>query len=168
MTDKISILDIVPSTTVDGPGFRTSIYAAGCVHNCLGCHNPQSWCADNGRLYAVEELLRIVKEDELADVTFSGGDPLVQVEGFTTLARLIKSQTGKTIWCYTGFTFDSILSSPRLSRILPYVDVIVDGRYDESRRDADLIFRGSANQRIVDVRHTLLSGGIKLWNSNFR
>lgn len=153
--NKISILNIVHDTTVDGTGFRTAIYAAGCIHKCLECHNPHSWDKNNGTLYSIDSLLEIVKEDEFANVTFSGGDPLMQIEGFTKLARLIKVETGKNIWCYTGFLYESILQSKKLSSILPFIDVLVDGKYIAALRDEDLQFRGSSNQRIIDVQKSL-------------
>ena len=135
----------------DGPGFRTSIYCAGCAHHCPGCHNPQSWDFKGGYEVTVDELLDIIKADEFANVTFSGGDPLYQVEAFTELARRIKTETDKTIWCYTGFTYEEIQADPRLSQILPYLDVLVDGPYVEALRDTDLRFRGSSNQRIIEL-----------------
>ena len=152
---ELSILNIVHDTTVDGPGFRTAIYAAGCGHHCPGCHNPQSWDIHNGSLYSINTLLEIIGENEFSNVTFSGGDPLMQVEGFSELARHIKKETGKTIWCYTGFLYEQIVRSSRLSQILPYLDVLVDGRYMKALRDEDLPFRGSRNQRIIDVRESL-------------
>ncbi|MDR2679956.1 MAG: anaerobic ribonucleoside-triphosphate reductase activating protein [Tannerella sp.] len=152
---ELSILNIVRDTTVDGPGFRTAIYAAGCGHQCAGCHNPQSWDIRNGSPYSINTLLDIIGENEFSNVTFSGGDPLMQVEGFSELARRIKKETGKNIWCYTGFSYERIIRSGRLSRILPYVDVLVDGRYMEALRNEDLPFRGSRNQRIIDVRESL-------------
>ena len=100
----------------------------------------------------VEQLLDIIKEDEFADVTFTGGDPLYQVEAFTELARRIKEETSKTIWCYTGFTYEEILADPHLSQILPYLDTIVDGPFKAELRDPDLPFRGSSNQRIIQLR----------------
>ena len=135
----------------DGPGFRTSIYCAGCAHHCPGCHNPQSWDFKGGYEVTIEELLDIIKADEFANVTFSGGDPLYQVEAFTELARRIKTETDKTIWCYTGFTYEEIQADPRLSQILPYLDVLVDGPYVEALRDTNLRFRGSSNQRIIEL-----------------
>ena len=148
---KIRILDILEETMADGPGFRTSIYCAGCAHHCPGCHNPQSWDFNGGREVSVDELLEIIKADEFADVTFSGGDPLYQVEAFTELARRIKEETGKNIWCYTGFRYEEIENDPRLSMILPYIDTLVDGPFIVSLRDPDLHFRGSSNQRIIHL-----------------
>ena len=135
----------------DGPGFRTSIYCAGCAHHCPGCHNPQSWDFKGGYEVTIDELLEVIKADEFANVTFSGGDPLYQVEAFTELARRIKTETDKTIWCYTGFTYEEIQADPRLSQILPYLDVLVDGPYVEALRDTNLRFRGSSNQRIIEL-----------------
>ncbi len=116
----IRILDILEETMADGPGLRTAIYCAGCAHHCSGCHNPQSWDFMGGRMVRIEEILDIIKEDEFSNVTFSGGDPLYQVEGFTELARRIKEETDKTIWCYTGFTYEEIIADARLSMILPF------------------------------------------------
>ena len=148
---NIRILDILEETMADGPGFRTSIYCAGCAHHCPGCHNPQSWDFAGGREMTVDELLEVVKADESSNVTFSGGDPLYQVEAFTELARRIKEETGKNIWCYTGFTYEEILADERLSQILPYIDTLVDGPFVEALRDPELHFRGSSNQRIIHL-----------------
>lgn len=148
---KIRILDILEETMADGPGLRTSIYCAGCAHHCPGCHNPQSWDFHGGREVSVDDLLEIVKSDEFADVTFSGGDPLYQVEAFTELARRIKEETGKNIWCYTGFRYEDILADERMSRILPYIDTLVDGPFVQELRNPDLHFRGSSNQRIIHL-----------------
>jgi anaerobic ribonucleoside-triphosphate reductase activating protein len=96
----------------------------------------------------VEELLRIVKDDDFSDVTFSGGDPFFQVEAFTELARRIKTETNKSIWCWTGFTIEQIRASERLSMLLPWIDVLVDGPFELEHRDTSLLWRGSPNQRI--------------------
>lgn len=144
------VLKIIDGTTVDGIGLRTSIYFAGCQHHCEGCHNPQSWDVAGGYEISIDELLERIESNEL-DVTFSGGDPLLQVEPLTELARRIK-ETGKNIWCYTGYTYEAILASPTLKTILPYVDVLVDGPFIQSQRNISLHFRGSENQRLIDVK----------------
>ena len=166
MTDTLSLLDIIEDTVVDGPGFRVSVYAAGCSHHCPGCHNPQSWNPGNGHPVAVEDIVARIADNPFANVTFSGGDPLFQVEGFTRLAQRLKETAGKNIWCYTGFRYEEILASNRLSRILPYIDVLVDGRFDPSRKQEGLLFRGSSNQRLVDVPVSLRSGKVIPWESN--
>ena len=146
---KIRVLDIAYETMADGPGLRTSIYCAGCGHHCPGCHNPQSWDFAGGQEMSVQELLDIIKDDEFANVTFSGGDPLFQVEAFTELARRVKEETNKTIWCYTGYTYEQVLESEKLSQILPYLDALVEGPFIQELRTTELPFRGSKNQRII-------------------
>ena len=153
----LSILDIIEDTTVDGPGFRTSIYAAGCPNRCPGCHNPESWDINRGRWMSTDEILAKVLADNFADVTFSGGDPMYQPEGFTELACAIKEKSNKNIWCYTGYTYDKDLLeggkvyTPFTEEMLSYIDTLVDGQFIESQKDITLKFRGSANQRILDL-----------------
>ena len=154
----ISILDIVEDTTVDGPGFRTTVYSAGCPNCCPGCHNPQSWDIANGHEVDVEDILKIVLADPFADVTFSGGDPMFQPVGFTALAKAVKERSGKNIWCYTGYLFEDLLQNAQQKALLEYVDVLVDGRFVEVLKDESLRFRGSSNQRIIDVQASLLHG----------
>ena len=151
----LSILEIVEDTTVDGPGFRTTIYCAGCPNRCPGCHNPQSWDIANGKAMEVEEVLEIVLADPFADVTFSGGDPMFQPLGFAALARAIKERSTKNIWCYTGYLFEDILLNAQQRELLENVDVLVDGRFVEALKNDELPFRGSSNQRIIDVRKSL-------------
>lgn len=141
------ILDIIRGTTVDGPGFRTSIYFAGCRHACPGCHNQQSWDFGGGREMDIEEIMDIIKEEDF-DVTFSGGDPLYHPQEVKELSRRI-SELGHTVWVYTGFTIEEIEADPVLRDALRYTDTIVEGRYMEALRDTDLRFRGSSNQRII-------------------
>lgn len=146
---KIRVLDILPQTMADGPGLRISIYCAGCHHHCPGCHNPQSWDPAGGKDMDVEDLLQMIKEDTISNVSFSGGDPFYQVEGFTELARRIKEETKKTIWCWTGFLYEEILADEHLAQMLPYLDVLVDGPFIQDKKDTQLLFRGSSNQRII-------------------
>ena len=155
---SISILDILEDTTVDGPGFRTTVYCAGCPNRCPGCHNPQSWDISNGRETDIEDILEVILADPFADVTFSGGDPMFQPEGFAALARAIKEKSSKNIWCYTGYLFESLLENPNCRALLEQVDVLVDGRFVEALRDEELRFRGSSNQRLIDVAESLQQG----------
>ena len=147
----IRVLDVIEDTMVDGPVFRTSIYCAGCAHECKGCHNPQSWDFNGGEEMTTEEIMKIIEADPYADVTFSGGDPMYQAEGFIELARAIRERTNKTIWCYTGFTYEALLKMPKQKELLELIDVLVDGPYVEALRDPDLLFRGSSNQRIISL-----------------
>ncbi len=159
---KLSILDIIEDTTVDGPGFRTAIYCAGCPNACPGCHNPESWNIRNGKMMETDEVLAYVLADEFADVTFSGGDPMFQADGFAELARKIKANSSKSIWCYTGYRYEDLLRSPQQAELLRWIDVLVDGRFVETLKDPDLLFRGSSNQRLIDVQQSLASGEIRL------
>ena len=159
----IRVLSVLHDTTVDGPGFRTSIYCAGCGHHCPGCHNPQSWDFDGGEERSVDDLMAEITEDPFADVTFTGGDPLYQAAAFTELARRLKQETNKNIWCYTGFLFEDIRDKAQFQELFNHIDVIVDGRFDLSQRNEDLPFRGSANQRIIDVQKSLREDNIVMW-----
>lgn len=159
------IMDIIEDTTVDGPGLRTAIYAAGCSHACPGCHNPTSWDIHNGRPMEIEEIVRRILDDPFADVTFSGGDPFYQVEGFTRLAQAIKTNSRKSIWCYTGYSFEQIMLRPKLACLLPYIDVLVDGRFVRELRDESLRFRGSSNQRLIDVPASLRQERVIVWEA---
>lgn len=161
----LSILNILEDTTVDGPGFRTAIYAAGCPNGCPGCHNPESWDINRGQWMSTDEILQKVLADDFADVAFSGGDPMYQPEGFAELASAIKRKSRKNIWCYTGYTFEKLLKNPRQAQLLEYIDVLVDGRYRQELRDEDLQFRGSSNQRLIDVQASLKSGKTTLYRS---
>ena len=152
--NSIRILDIKYGTSVDGIGLRTSLYCAGCENHCVGCHNPQSWDENGGEAIPIEELFsRIVDAD--MNVTFTGGDPMFHPEGFIKLARMIKENTDKTIWCYTGYRFEDLLLHPIRRELVELCDVIVDGRYIKEEKDISLHFRGSRNQRIIDVKKSL-------------
>lgn len=141
------IIDIKKGTTVDGPGFRTSIYFAGCNHRCPGCHNPQTWDFSAGKEMTLEEIIDIIKEEDF-NVTFSGGDPMMHPKEIAYLAAKIRD-LGYTIWLYTGYTIEQIRASKELSAPLPYLEAIVDGPFIENLKDTDLQFRGSSNQRII-------------------
>ena len=161
----IRVLSIIEDTMVDGPGFRTYIYCAGCRHKCPGCHNPQSWDFSGGREMSTEELMRIIVADPYANVTFSGGDPMYQAAGFAELARAIHRRTNKDIWCFTGFRFEDLIQHDQ-RELLEQLDVLVDGPYVASLRDPDLLFRGSSNQRIIDVQASLFASEVVLWQQN--
>ena len=147
---KLRVLKIVDGTIVDGPGLRTSIYFAGCSHHCEGCHNPQSWDAAGGTPMSVSEIMAVIDDNEM-DVTFTGGDPLMQIEALLPLAQTVKEH-GYNLWVYTGYTIEEIQASESLRRVLDYADTVVDGQFVQGLRDISLRFRGSSNQRIIDVK----------------
>lgn len=156
------ILKILKGTTVDGPGFRTSVYFAGCAHHCPGCHNPGSWDFTGGEDTSIDQLMEIVEEEDF-DVTLSGGDPLYQPEDVAELCRRV-ARLGHTVWIYTGFTWEEILSDPRLLDAVRHAEVVVDSPFIESLLDRDLLFRGSSNQRLIRVSESLTTGKIVLWH----
>ena len=147
---EIRILDIIDGTVVDGPGFRLSVYCAGCQHRCPECHNPQSWEMSTGKEMTEDEHMEVIS-DSPWNVTFSGGDPFFQAEGFAAIARRIKEETSKTVWCYTGYTLEALVqeNDPCKMELLRNIDVLVDGPFVEELRDEQLRFRGSSNQRIL-------------------
>ena len=144
---KARVLDIIRGTTVDGPGFRTSVYLAGCSHRCPGCHNPESWDFNGGIEMDVDDILSVVREEDF-DVTLTGGDPMYRPELVSCLAAGVKAM-GHTTWVYTGFTWEEIQASPVLLAALADVEAVVEGPYVAALRDPDLLFRGSSNQRII-------------------
>jgi anaerobic ribonucleoside-triphosphate reductase activating protein len=107
---------------------------------------------------STEDIMRVIEADPYANVTFTGGDPMYQPEGFTELAKAIKERTKKNIWCYTGFTYEMLLTNPRQRALLELIDVLVDGPFVKDERDEALCFRGSRNQRLIDVPASLKAG----------
>lgn len=162
----LRVLDIVEGTSVDGPGLRTSIYLAGCAHHCQGCHNPESWDFNGGNEMDDDRLMEVIAYNDF-NVTFSGGDPMGQPEALARLCRRIKAELGKTIWVYTGYRWEQIIGREPSQAVLDTIDVLVDSPFILSRRDTTLRFRGSDNQRIIDVPSSLEAGEIvemKMWD----
>ncbi|MBQ7689769.1 MAG: anaerobic ribonucleoside-triphosphate reductase activating protein [Muribaculaceae bacterium] len=160
----LRVLRVVEGTSVDGPGLRTSVYLAGCPHRCPGCHNPQSWDA-TGTTVSIDALLHQIAYNE-APLTLSGGDPLAQPLALLELVRRVKNELELNIWCYTGYTWEQIVSRPELMAVMHYIDVLVDSPFVLAERDTSLRFRGSRNQRLIDVPRTLHTHeGVKLFAS---
>ncbi len=146
---SLKVLQIVPGTSVDGPGLRTSVYLAGCSHACPGCQNPTSWDFNGGEEMTPEEVAEIVLSHGF-NMTLTGGDPLLHsdLEAVERLIELVRAG-GKTVWVYTGFLFEQVAANPRYQKILQMVEAIVDGPFIQSQLTNQLPFRGSTNQRIV-------------------
>lgn len=148
-----------PDSIVDGEGIRTVIWTQGCPHKCPGCHNPETHSMDGGALVDIDEVFEIIDSLEGQDgITFSGGDPFVQAKECSVIAKYAKNK-GYNIWCYTGYTFEQLLAlsknKPEIMDFLEQIDTLVDGRFVESLKSYNVIFAGSSNQRIIDVKKSL-------------
>lgn len=161
--------NITVDDMLNGDGLRTVLWVSGCMHHCRGCQNPQTWDAKSGIPFdeaAKEELFADLSRDYMDGITFSGGDPLCPANR-ETVGRLIAEIRDrfpqKTIWLYTGDLFESFRDT---LPFLPLIDVIVDGPYVEALRDVNLRWRGSKNQRVIDVKQTLATGKVVLWVRN--
>ncbi len=150
---------ITEDSIVDGPGIRTTFYAQGCPHHCRGCHNPETWPFEGGTAMEESFLAAIPKANPLCrGVTFSGGEPFAQAGGFTNLARLLK-EAGYEVASYTGYTFEALLrGSPEQRALLEAVDVLIDGPFILEEKSLELNFRGSRNQRVLNVPKSLAAG----------
>lgn len=156
------IMNIDTDSTDNGHGIRTVIYVSGCTHYCEGCHNPSSWNAKNGIEYSISKLIDIIEDNSISDVTISGGDSLtIQYEDTLMLVKEIKAKTHKNVWLYTGYVFEELPEHKK--EILHYLDVMIDGRFELSKKDLRNMFRGSSNQRIIDVQRSLKDGTTILW-----
>ena len=149
---------------LNGDGLRVVLWVAGCAHACPGCHNPVTWDPEGGLPFdeaARQEIYEELEKDYVSGITFSGGDPLhpANMQGVTELARQIRSDfPDKTIWLYTGSTWDEV----RDLEVIRYVDVLVDGPFREDEKDSTLHWKGSANQQVIDVQKTLKTGEVVL------
>ena len=157
--------NITVDDMLNGDGLRTVLWVSGCDHRCRGCQNPQTWPEESGIPFddaAREELFEALSRDYMNGITFSGGDPLF-CPNRRTVGELImeirERLPEKTIWLYTGSLFEEIKSIP----FIRLVDVVVDGPYIESLRDTQLHWKGSKNQRVIDVKRTFEEGRIVLW-----
>ena len=153
---KIRVCGIEPESIVDGPGFRYVLFVQGCPHHCHGCHNPESWAFDAGYDMTVNEIFEdICGRPWLRGVTFSGGEPFEQVPALLDLAKNIKG-AGLTLMSYSGYTLEELEArhDKATDELLEMLDILVDGRYDEKLRNLTLVYCGSENQRVIDMKKT--------------
>lgn len=155
----IRLAGVERQSIVDGPGLRYTIFTQGCSHACPGCHNPDTWSFEGGHLWKVEQLLtEIDKNPLLSGVTFSGGEPLERPGELLPLAQGIKDRN-LNIVCFTGFTFEELVqrcqTEEDINQLLPLIDILIDGRFEIDQKDLRLRFRGSHNQRILDLPASL-------------
>lgn len=159
MINTVRLSGIIYESLTNGPGMRRVLFAQGCKHDCKECFNPHTHDFEGGQVFQIKELVDDVNKNPLIKgVTFSGGDPLEQGESFAKIAKELKN-LNKNIWCYTGYTFEYILENKNKragwNELLNNIDVIVDGKFDIDKKDEKLKYRGSSNQRIIDVQKSL-------------
>lgn len=157
---KIRKLDVT-----NGPGIRTTLFVSGCTHNCEGCFNKEQQDFNYGNKFTKEtedEFIQLTKNKQIKGVNILGGEPMQQIMDDTLLNLLkrIKLETDKPIWLWSGYTFEEIVNNPKRLEILREVDVLIDGKFQADKRDIMLKYRGSANQRVIDVQKTLEQGNI--------
>ena len=155
----LDLSGIVSDSIVDGPGIRTTIFCQGCPHHCPGCHNPETWDFGCGTDVPVEDLVDVVRSNPLCrGVTFSGGEPFAQAAGFAKLAKLLKEK-GYEVASYSGYTFEALLEgSEDQKELLRSIDILIDGPFLLAQKSLEVPFRGSRNQRILDVPKSLAEG----------
>lgn len=156
---NIKIAGSVRHSSVNGPGVRYVLFFQGCPHHCRECQNPETWDPQAGQEIAVSDIVEEIRNTRYLDgVTFSGGDPMMQAEGLIELSKAVKD-LDLSIWCYTGWTFEEILSGvagEKAKEALSYIDVLVDGPFHIEEKTDSAIYRGSSNQRLVDLSKSLL------------
>lgn len=140
----------------NGKGVRITLWISGCNHKCKGCHNPETWSFTHGKEFTSEiqdELFKMLDKPYISGLTLSGGDPMYSIDDISTLIKAFREKFGKTknIWVYTGFTLEELQSDKRYEYILNNIDILVDGPFILEKRDLSLPFRGSSNQRIIDL-----------------
>lgn len=152
---KLRVAGIIEESIVDGPGIRLVVFTQGCKHNCIGCHNPETHSFTGGKLIDIDSIVHMVKSNPLLDgITLSGGEPFEQVKECAILAKKVK-ELGLSVVTYTGYTFEEILKDRNLRELLIYTDILIDGKFDIRKKSLILKFRGSTNQRIIDVKKYL-------------
>ncbi|NMB18313.1 MAG: anaerobic ribonucleoside-triphosphate reductase activating protein [Erysipelothrix sp.] len=152
----IRLASLIHDSIVDGEGLRSVIFTQGCPHKCPGCHNPETIPFDKGKILYIDDVLDEVLKRDLKKVTFSGGEPFMQAESCYNIAKVLKEK-GYNLWSYTGFTFERLikLEDPYVHKFLSQLDILVDGPFILNQRNLSILFRGSENQRILDVQNSL-------------
>lgn len=159
---QLQVAGIIDDSVVDGPGVRYTIFTQGCAHNCPGCHNPETHDYAGGTGVKIDDLMAdIVRSKYIKGVTLSGGEPFDQPEALAELVARLKNK-GYNVLLFSGYTFEEIVRDAVKLQALGYADTLIDGRFDMRKRTQTLRFRGSSNQRVIDVRQSLAKGQIHL------
>lgn len=154
---KLRISGLVNDSIVDGPGLRYTIFTQGCPHNCQGCHNPQTHPFKGGKKISIKKIIKEIDSNPLLyGVTFSGGEPFIQAKALLPVAKHIKEKNLE-LACYTGFLFEHLNSNqlPFAQELLKYIDILIDGKFVISQKSLDCKFKGSRNQRTIDVQKSI-------------
>lgn len=163
MCNAIKVSGLVEESIVDGPGIRFVIFTQGCPHHCNGCHNPETHDYNGGYTISHNEIIEKIKKNPLLDgVTFSGGEPFIQAESCSILAEKIKCM-GLTVLTYSGYTFEEILNNKNFKKFLENTDILIDGKFEITKKSMNIKFRGSTNQRIIDVKKSLECNNITIY-----
>lgn len=183
--NTIRLYGQAPGSIVDGPGIRYSVFCQGCTHNCRGCHNPQSHRRDGGRVVKISSLVDTIKQNySTQGVTISGGEPFEQLPAVANLVSILK-KLNYNIWVYTGYLYEDLFNlscgidsgkhnkfcnvkfKNEISTIFKNIDVLVDGEFDISQKSLDILYRGSKNQRLIDINKTKNINNIVFWDNSF-
>lgn len=161
----LNILKIVPDTIVDGPRMRTALYLSGCFHGCPGCHNKESWKPWTGKNYENDEVIQEIIKYDHNRLTISGGDGLCyQLSGLLEFLKELKIKLPSiNIWLYTGYIWEDLKKDSERNQVLEFIDVLVDGKFEENLKSKECLFRGSTNQRLIDVKKSLEEGKVILY-----
>ena len=160
----LRVASVRQDSAVDGPGLRLAVFAQGCPHRCPGCHNPQTHDPGGGYDTTVGAVMRMARDNPLlAGLTLTGGEPFLQAGPMAALARAAK-EAALNVWVYSGWTFEELLGRDDGSReLLEACDVLADGPYDQAQEDYHALYRGSRNQRLIDLPQSLAAGRAVLW-----
>lgn len=163
MSNQVRVSGIVGASITDGPGFRYAIFVQGCSHHCPGCHNPHTHDPNGGELRDTAELIEAMSKDPMiSGVTLSGGEPFEQAEALLPIARAAKEK-GMELAAYSGYLYEDLLADNGARRaLLELCDVLIDGPYIDAKRNLDIRFKGSENQRIIDVPASMAAGAVVL------
>ena len=159
---QLRLAGVIRESIVDGPGIRFVVFAQGCPHQCIGCHNPQSWSFDGGFIAQPGQIIEeMLKNPLVKGLTISGGEPFCQSAAMAQLAQAAR-QNGFDVITYTGFTFEKLLeqvkTDPAVLELLCYTDILIDGPFIQDLKSYELRFKGSSNQRMIDVKPSLERG----------
>jgi anaerobic ribonucleoside-triphosphate reductase activating protein len=163
--------EVMYDSIVDGKGVRATVFISGCKHKCPECHNPETWDFNYGKVFTPEDQSKVIdycKQSYVNGCTISGGDPLYHAKDLLFFVKRFKAECpDKDIWIYSGFTYEEIMQDKDMKKLVKMCDVLVDGLFEKDNKDLTLNFRGSYNQRIIDIKETLRKKSIVIWEDTY-